>query len=865
MEKIAKWMAGMPSQKTQVHKSHKHKSRRQTFDSGIGMAESVVSSKHEEARIKRERHHHRAERAVLEAKRAITRRPMTVEADLIENYLSTGKVMRRAIHELWAIVMPMAHGKTYLKKKYGFIDVDDLMPGIASQQAIDNLAVEIKLKSDWNSGMDTFISEAEKNLSVLKFNGPMVIMVHDWVTAERLGARVMGSFFLEESSFETALGGRTNFQKTLARLNRKLVIAKDNEAMECRDLTEVEELCVQVCWVNKIPIGAPHMFRDFEAPVGYTTHREDVLRGDDCDLDDLVYMYEQFEIPKERVDFEVNKRGLDTYRGFGVTPGRWCEAVAGAKTKVQTRFDGISAKSMEQMAITDDVECKGILARHKGELGPVLCAHWLTIGKFADDAECVFRLYQIDSDRFPSAIAHVSATLAKSKFFMDMEISKSDRALISDMKWLVPKRNQSISASGVVDIIPDKPMLGSACTKAELEQIVREMDILHDPPVTKEGADILMDVLVNQTGHYMRDYLTEMVSVALEGESMDIQVEGETVQAAVLRNVLILMAQEGQKITDKMLDSVGTLAGYDEKYFSDVWYQMLSKANKLAHAETEKLTRALIAIIWDENAASFDDWSGLYSRALEGIVTQGKACLAIREQNGAKHNVMIVHNGVGLTTTTMEGETEWLMAMAASNVDVRKTKILSSEEKRLVNAHRCLRQMTKSSCLAIADMFARRPHKHNRMVAMAAHAAEVLPNRPSTNELLQVFMLHNGYDARCVVHIGSWAKAAAFAVKAHGGLGGHMFGGMSYSLQHDLRRSSKGEYRLTQQVGAIKKVQRIRYDFSQRMSILKVAQVEAKNCPSRRLATNGLSCADIIEQMCGDESERDYLSSILKL
>ena len=36
---------------------------------------------------------------------------------------------RFAIDNLWALVMPGGHGKTWLSKEYGFMDVDDLVDG----------------------------------------------------------------------------------------------------------------------------------------------------------------------------------------------------------------------------------------------------------------------------------------------------------------------------------------------------------------------------------------------------------------------------------------------------------------------------------------------------------------------------------------------------------------------------------------------------------------------------------------------------------------------------------------------------------------------------------------------------------------
>lgn len=852
------WLVGNPRPRQQP------KRRRQTFDSGIGMAESVVSRPDEDRRARETRHTHRTEKTVVKARKAIGRKTYTIDDSIITTYLEQSKLWRPTKHELWALVMPMAHGKTTLKRKYGFIDVDDLMPGIVSQQAVDNLAVEISLRADWNSGMTKFVDEAERNLSVLKFNGPVVILVHDWATANRLGARVMGSFYLQEEPFRKALKGRTPFQKQLAELNRQIVIARDEQGFDCQSLDEIEELCLQMCMTNNIPTGAPCKFRDFENLPGYNTDNESVVRGDDVDLDMLIDMYNKFEIPKERVDFEIMKKGLDSYRGFGITPGKWCETVAGSTHKAQLRFDGMARSDMAHMQLDEDKECEAIFKAHPDELGAVLCAHWRTVGRHADDPECVFRLYLIQGDRFQSAIDGTSRLLAKSKFFMDMELSKKDRYIINDMRWLSPKRYVKIQASGVVDITPDKPSLGSACTQTDLVRIIEGMDIVSEPKITRDGCEALMFTLTNETQHYMRDFMIGSLEDATAEDTIVMHMEGETVQTAVLRNILVLMAQNNHVINDEMLESVAKMVGYDKRYFEDVWYQMLLKANLLDATQKEKLTRAIVAVMWCESGGVYDDWSLVYAKAVEEIITHGKACLAMTEKNGAKHCVIVANDGTGYVLNTFHTREEWITGLALSNVDVRKSKVINSEESRMINAQRCLREMTKSQSLAIADMFSRNPHKHKRAMGMLGHAAEVLPDTQDCKELLTTFLLYNKITYKGQTNIYQWAKTVAFSSTVDNGLGGIMEGGMEYRPTRPLSTHDDGRYRTVQKIGGITKRQKLTPDYTKTIKMLKINSTSAVNCPSRRIATHGLSCADMIEQMCEREDDKKQMSTIIK-
>lgn len=858
--KVGNWLAGK-------HYQHEPKTRKpkSTFDSGIGMAESEASRPRENAKARRERYTHRGDRQLVKARRHISKQTYTIDSEIITKYVDESKLWRPTKHELFALIMPMAHGKTTLKRKYGFIDVDDLMPGVVCQEAVDNLATEIALKSDWNAGMKKFVDEAERNLSVLKFNGPIVILVHDWATANRLGARVMGSFYLRDEPFEAALKGRTPFQKNLARLNRQIVMARDEEAFDCASLDEVEELCLQMCMTNYIPTGAPCKFRDFDKPPGYETDDVAVVQGLDMDLDVLIEMYQKFQVPKERVDFEVTKRKMASYRGFGITPGIWCETVAGSPQKPHLRFDGMDRAALANMGIEDDKECQAILKAHPDEFGPVVCAHWRTVGRHADDPECVFRLYLINGDRFQSAVEGVSRLLARSKFFMDFELSQKDRKIINDLRLLAPKKHLKIQASGAVDIAPDRPSLGSACTQQELEEIVIGLDILSEPEVTVEGCEMLKAKLNNETQHYIRDFMLGSLDGAIvDDDCILAHVEGETVQTAVLRNTLVLMAQKNMPINDEMLDSVATMVGYDKRYFEDIWYQMLLKANLLTTVAKIKLTRALVAVMWSEDGTAYDDWSMIYCKAIEEIVTTGKACLAMAKKTGAKHGVVVSNNGSGYVTSSLSNEGEWVAALALSNIDVRKSKVLCTEDIRMINAQRCLREMTESPSLAIADMFGRRAHKNKRMMGMLGHAADVLPETDDTCQLLTALLNANGVVYRSKMNVIQYAKIVAFSSTADGGLGGVMAGSMEYRPTKPLLFRSNGDYSTQLRTESVGKKQKYRAEYSVAIKMHHVTSADNKNCPSRRIASHGLTCADLIEQMCESESDRKQMSVILK-
>lgn len=833
--------------------------RARTADSGLGTS---IRTQPTPAKPRK----HRSDKASLKNKRAVTKRASVIEASLVNNYLSDTKVTRPTKHELWAIVMPMAHGKTTLKRKYGFIDIDDLASDLVKGQAVDNLATEISLRSDWNAGMARFIDQAVANLAVLRFEGPVVILVHDWTTAERLGARVLGSFFLEDEPFSEALKGRTEFQRVLAQLNRALVKARDDEAYSCSSLSEVEELCLQMCFVNNIPTGAPCKFRDFETCPGYMTDNQDVLRGDDVDLDDLVEMFENFQVPRERVEYEVAKRKLGTYRGFGVTPGVWCETIGHADGDPKLRFDGILNRAQHRMENEDDIECKAIRKAQTSELSNILCAHWLTVGRFADDPESIFRLYLTPEDKFTVVMQNVARELSRSKFYMDLQLSKKDREIMMDMRWLSPRKQNLLQASGAIDVTPDKPMLGSACTLSQFNEILRCTELVSEPPIMVESAEALTAVLMNETRHYLRDYLLGMVDMGSDWESVMTRAPGETVQGSVLRLLLMLRVQNGGKVTDQTLESVGKLTGYDERYFSDVWYQMLEKANKLETDMTEKLIKVLVSILWQENSDDTVDWSLQYVKALEELVSNGKACVAMNEATGTRHNVVVGNEGIGYCTTTMESHQEWTTAMALSNVDVKKSRILRSTDVKMINAYRCMREMTRSKSLAISDLFGRDAHKHRRMVAMMGHAAEVLPDNEFTSLLLSGVCDHYGFKyggERNKVHI--WAKTIAFSSEDKNGLGGTMLGGMRYKTENKIVMRQNGEYATSAKFGKITKTKTKTVHFNTQLCIAKTITTEGVLAPSKTIASHGLSCAEVMELMCQHGSSRGELSALIKM
>nr|UPO24960.1 P3 [Diaporthe pseudophoenicicola chrysovirus 1] len=97
-----------------------------------------------------------------------------------------------------AVVMPPGHGKTYLAARYGWVDIDSLLPGRKFQELYESLAQTLITSKDWVVGMKQMAEYARQSLDLIchKTNG--VVMVHCDHQAATMGLEIVAKFVLPQ-------------------------------------------------------------------------------------------------------------------------------------------------------------------------------------------------------------------------------------------------------------------------------------------------------------------------------------------------------------------------------------------------------------------------------------------------------------------------------------------------------------------------------------------------------------------------------------------------------------------------------------------------------------------------------------------
>lgn len=237
-------------------------------------------------------------------------------------------------NNLYAIVMGSGHGKSTLSKRYGVIDIDDLVTMEEHYALVDERKAIIERHGEWKQHNERWFAAARKTLSIIDLEKPAVVLVHTEEAALSLGAKVLAGINLSEDALAQNVGRRASFERLEAKGNlmRNRVHHSDYQPMECRSTAAVERYFLAVMNANGLAVAAPNKYPCKYANPNYSKACPDwVLEGKiqkGTTIYDLVKMYECGMVPKECVDYYVKQFEATTYEGFGVTLNDWAKLAA---------------------------------------------------------------------------------------------------------------------------------------------------------------------------------------------------------------------------------------------------------------------------------------------------------------------------------------------------------------------------------------------------------------------------------------------------------------------------------------------------------------------------------------------------------
>ncbi|UOK20161.1 RNA dependent RNA polymerase [Diplodia seriata chrysovirus 1] len=391
---------------------------------------------------------------------------------------------RRA--NLFAFIMPAGHGKTYLAKEYGLVDVDMLVSA-EEHETFVNMRRSILAGNDtWSKHNTKWYERMNQTLDLMDFSRPVVLMCHHEETAHELGAYVLAAMRLPEKEFEKNIRYRDDESKVFSRQSyHTFVLTRfaDQNVFEPKDNQDLEATFLAVMNANNLAVAAPYKYdRQFTNHHYARTVPGWILRGEragdeSVNISELVKMYEVQDLPKECVDYYVRKSYTVTQFDFGVSMFEWTHQLAKIPPKCNqprdfdregdmvATFPPRSAKELARANVTVrrlmqtfnifSHEDALYIARHQVGAPHVfvsgLLAGWKGLIQQTRVAELMLPWFRIHHLHWVKIMKDLHAMIRTSRFFMNTEITERDRQNMMYLDLLVGRAEYMIDELSEVE------------------------------------------------------------------------------------------------------------------------------------------------------------------------------------------------------------------------------------------------------------------------------------------------------------------------------------------------------------------------------------------------------------------------------
>nr|WKU83718.1 RNA-dependent RNA polymerase [Aspergillus terreus chrysovirus 1] len=396
------------------------------------------------------------------------------------------EAMRQKRMNLFALVLPAGHGKTYLAEKYGLIDVDMLISAEEHDYFLARRQGILAGTDTWSGHNTEWYFRMNKTLDLVDYSRPVILLCHHEETAFELGAQILGGAVLaNEEVFAKNIAKRDELSRHFSIMSRdsfkvsrfipNVKFAQSNE--------EIEAFFLDLMNANQLPVACPWLYSTRYANPHYkTTVPMWILRGqrrddDTVNIAELVKMFERGEIPKECVDYYVRGSYAVTQFDFGVTMFEWINELAKLPPHMNDieEFDTTSdlakifpprgAKEMSRANVTlrrlvqtfdifsyDDAY--QLAASHVNEphvFVTGLLSHWKSLGQFTSAAHLIHPWYRVRFSKWTSLMKNLHSLIRTSRFLMNTEIREEERQALMYMDLLVGREDYVINEMSEVE------------------------------------------------------------------------------------------------------------------------------------------------------------------------------------------------------------------------------------------------------------------------------------------------------------------------------------------------------------------------------------------------------------------------------
>lgn len=378
------------------------------------------------------------------------------------------------IPNLYAIVMPGGHGKTYLAKKYGFIDVDN-MTGGSTAYTLGQMRLNYVRSNtrEWGEHNMRWYGAIIDTMTMLTFERPTVILVHSEECAISIGASILGVLVLKEDEFEKNIARRSEEGIMFSRISRLFAIHRSlNPVMMCDSNQAIESKVVALCNWYHVPIPGPYAFSKSIKNCWYWEGTPNWLLIGDVGgreeyTDYVLWLEKKKRIPKECVDhFVAANCPSGKAFGFGVSMNEWATLAAQVMDKINEvkkfpldgdmfevfppgsvaekhRVNVTLRRLQEECDIFSDKMVKVILERHVGEKHVFvagLVSHWLGIGSKLELGGHLLPLYFVGYEYWSDILGKFHNLIRLSNWYCTTPIKESERQGMMYMNMLTGRK-----------------------------------------------------------------------------------------------------------------------------------------------------------------------------------------------------------------------------------------------------------------------------------------------------------------------------------------------------------------------------------------------------------------------------------------
>lgn len=404
-----------------------------------------------------------------------------------EVMMQRAAALRSSMREnLFAIVMPGGHGKSYLSERYGFIDVDNLVDRSSAVELFDMRMKYVACNTkEWVDHNTLWYTAINRTLSLMTFDSPVVVLVHSEECAIEIGAGIMGVLTLDEANFEKNIQYRDAIGVTFSRISRTFVKMRSlNQVVECEDNEDVERVVLEMCNLHNIPVPCPYKFSYSITNSSYASDvprwllegNLDKRRFEDVDL--VLELFESGKIPKECVDHFIREMcPIKKAYGFGTTMNDWaclCSKVVGnigeyvafdqsadlfelfppGSQAEKHRVNVTLRRLNEQLQILDDPECDTIMGRHINDRHVFVAgivSHWLGIGKHWELADQMFPYYFVRQDKWSEVMSEFHNLIRVSNWYCTTPINEEVRQGMMYLQMFTGRKMYTADWAKVID------------------------------------------------------------------------------------------------------------------------------------------------------------------------------------------------------------------------------------------------------------------------------------------------------------------------------------------------------------------------------------------------------------------------------